>query len=221
MAETLQEDWTPRATLARMREHLRTLAADVDAVQRDAAFRRTLDGLALFWEYSPLNQWLIREQRPDATRVAGALTWAKLGRRPKPGEKPLWLLAYSRRRKPPFVIVHAWDVKQTRGKRLVSLDVVLQGRTRHAQALDRAARWLGVEVREFSLSNSPLGVSLGGRVRLRPGLSQRERVATLAHELAHEVLHQAEAERRRKRPLPTEEQSRNRPLTRTWISSSR
>ncbi len=193
-----------RATLARMREYLGMLAAEVDATRRDEAFQRALDGLARFWECSPCNQWLIRAQRPDATRVAGSGTWAKLGRKPKPGEKPLWLLAYSRRRKPPFVIVHAWDVKQTRGKRLLSLDVVLKGRTRHAQVLDLAARRLGVEVLAFSLSNAPLGVSLGGRVRLRPGLSQRERVATLAHELAHEVLHQAEAERRRKRPLPTE-----------------
>ena len=48
------------------------------------------------------------------------------------------------------------------------------------------------------------GRSLGGRIEVSPNLSGRDKVAVLAHELAHEILHQAERRRAAelKRPGP-------------------
>src|SRR5207245_5319457 len=80
-------------------------------------------------------------------------------------------------------------------------NLLLPGRTRHVRALEAAAARLGIEIAELSGNEPIVGLSEGGVIRLRPGLSQRERAATLVHELAHELLHQGEAVKRRKRPL--------------------
>jgi hypothetical protein len=105
-----------------MRQHLQTLAEEVDATKRDAGFTNALEAMAMFWRYSPFNQWLIRSQRPNATRVASAMIWRRLGRNTKEGASPILILAPAPGLKPPFVTVPVLDVSQTRGRRLPTLD---------------------------------------------------------------------------------------------------
>jgi N-terminal domain of anti-restriction factor ArdC len=192
---------------SRVKAHLESLAQAVDATRRDAGFAEALRNMARFWRYSVMNQAYVVLQRPDATRVAGRRTWESLGRKVKPGEEPIVVLAPSRRGDGPirFVPVDVYDVRQTRGRRLRDIDLTLQGRTRHWIFLERAAKALDVDVEYVTLPDGIKGRSLGGVIEIVPGMAGRERASVLAHELAHEVLHQAEDRRRAslKRPGPT------------------
>jgi hypothetical protein len=190
-----------RLALSAVRGHLATLAAEVDEAKRSAGFTAMLDATALFWRYSPVNQGFIRQRCPKATLVAGRKVWAKLGRTPKASARPIGILAFAPGRKPPFVDVSVFDVSQTRGKPLPELDWVLSGDTELVQLLERAAARLGVAIEQLSDDAPELGLSEGGTIRVRVGLSGVTRTAVIAHELAHEILHQG-AWATRKRPLP-------------------
>jgi hypothetical protein len=163
----------------------------VDATRRDAAFQEALRTMAAFWSYSPFSQWLIVLQRRDARRVAGRRTWERLGRRVKPGEVPLVVLAPTRGGFG-FVEVPVFDVAQTRGRRLAALRTELRSRSRHVATLLRAAAWLDVAVERRRLPVGVGGRSLGGRIEVDVRIPIAEQVRVLAHELAHEVLHQEE-----------------------------
>jgi hypothetical protein len=176
-----------------LRERLTRLASDVDRTRRDGGFREALDAMRRFWRYSPFNQFVIRMQCPEATRVAARSVWESLGRTVKESERPISVLAPTRwHRGRGFIAVPVYDVRQTRGRRLARLDLALGGRSRHVKTLEHAATKLGVEVVYGGLSQRAVAESEGGRIRVRPELSGRDKVAALAHELAHEILHQAE-----------------------------
>ena len=190
---------------ARLKEHLEGLAQAVDAKAQEEGFREALRTMALFWRYSPFNQFLIRIQCPTATRVTARLKWEAMGRKVKEGENPIMILAPTRSTGATnFIDVPVFDVRQTSGRRLRKLDILLRGGSRQWQKLERAARQLGVVVGYRALPKGVRGWSLGGRVELLPGLPGRERTAVLAHELAHEILHQAAGKRaaEMKRPGP-------------------
>ena len=168
----------------------------MDAKAQEEGFREALRTMALFWRYSPLNQFVIRSQRPEATHVMARLKWEAIGRKVKEGEEPILVLAPT---KPgwatSFIGVPVFDVKQTRGRRVAKLDLSLRGASQHWRKLEHAARQLGIEVGYRPLPPNIRGRSLGGRVEVLPGLPGSERTAVLAHELAHEILHQAEGKR--------------------------
>ena len=131
----------------------------MDAKAQDEGFRETLRTMALFWRYSPFNQFLIHIQRPDATRITVRRKWEAMGRR------------------------------------IPTLDATVRGRSRLWRALEQAARVLGVQVGYGPLPDRMRGRSLGGRIEVAPGLPGQLRTSVLAHELAHEILHQAEVKR--------------------------
>ena len=190
---------------ARLKEQLEGLAQAVDAKAQDEGFREALRTMALFWRYSPFNQFLIRSQCPTATRVTARRKWEKTGRKVKEGEEPIMILAPTRGEgATSFIDVPVFDVRQTKGRRLQKLHLSLRGESMQWRNLERAARELGVEVGYRPLPKGIRGWSLGGKVELLPGLPGRERTAVLAHELAHEILHQAAGKRAAdlKRPSP-------------------
>ena len=172
-----------------VREAVTALAHEVDEVKRSAGFTAALDAMSQFWAYSPFNQWLIRMQLPDATHVAGQRTWERLGRKTKPGARPILIVAPAATLRPPFIAVPVFDVSQTRGRRLPSVDMALRGPSVAAQGLERAAATLGVRVERFDGRPGLQGFSTGGTIHLRRRMHGLERAATIAHELAHEILH--------------------------------
>lgn len=192
----------PRVETAALAVHLETLAHEVDATTRDAGFRAGLDAMAMFWRYSPTNQWLIRRVCPHATRVAGKRTWARLGRAPRPGAVPIKILAPSRAgRGFPFLSVPVFDISQTEGRDLPSLSMTLEGDDAPVEALEAAAARLGIRIVE-GRPTGPLGLTVvgrsrGGEIEIAAGLTRVDRVAVLAHELAHELLHQGDRARKR------------------------
>jgi len=155
---------------------------------------------------------LILSQRPDASRVAGFHTWRKLGRAVKRGEKGIAIFAPMRLRQRTardrevdtadpedrliFRVVYVFDISQTEGEPLPEPTRIKGDPAGSLDALLAGARATGITVEKFDDLNGSDGVSMGGRILLKAGLSPAEAFAVLAHELAHEILHKGDRENR-------------------------
>ncbi len=190
---------------------VKRLAAETDAVRRSAFFQEYLAVAARFWNYSFYNQLLIQRQFPQATRVAGFRQWQKLGRQVVQGSKAIRILApftrkakvvdasperaeeETRERPTFFRPVCVFDVSQTLGEPLPSMDLEVRGDSQRAlleQLLAYCAR-LGVEVRFKELGvNGVYGYSGKGTIVVAANQAVDDQANTLVHELAHTLLHQ-------------------------------
>ncbi|MGA8144284.1 MAG: ArdC family protein [Candidatus Acidiferrales bacterium] len=163
-----------------------------------------LAAIARFHRYSWHNIMLIASQKPTATYVAGFHTWHKLGRFVKKGEKGILILAPIIRKKPAdtdeaepddsrstvgFRAAYVFDVTQTEGQELPTIGRV------NGDYRERLARFVvehGIAL-EYSQDIAPArGISAGGKITLLPGQSPAEEFSTLAHEVAHEMMHRDE-----------------------------
>jgi hypothetical protein len=78
--------------LADLGEQLKTQVA---AVQDSDTFKRYLAAQAVFHRYSARNVFLILFQMPEATHVASYMTWQRLGRQVRRGERDITIVAPS------------------------------------------------------------------------------------------------------------------------------
>ena len=163
-----------------------------------------------FHHYSFNNQLLIQLQCPTGTRIAGFHTWRKLGRNVRKGEKGIWILApmtykvaeqdeqdngTEARVLRGFKPVPVFDIAQTDGEELPEVCTKLDGDDDgnvFAQ-LRAVADSLGFTVED----TDELPGAVNGdcshelhRIRVRSTNSPVQRVKTLAHELAHAILHE-------------------------------
>lgn len=76
-----------------LKEYTEMLDQGVKALVRGPDFKRYLNVMAMFHNYSANNSLLIMMQKPDATRVASLTTWNKLGRHVVKGEKGIRIIA--------------------------------------------------------------------------------------------------------------------------------
>ncbi len=192
------------------------LTAAVDALLDGPAWRTLLTVAARCHRYSPSNQLLIATQRPDATYLLGYASWNKLGRQVRSGERSVAILApvTARRRNgdpddaPPaphprgeaepravrgWRVAHVFDIAQTDGPDLsATRPALLDGAVApglYADLSERvAAAGYTVTARDVAPAN---GVTdhRDRVVAVRPDLPARQQVKTLAHELAHVLLH--------------------------------
>jgi antirestriction protein ArdC len=162
-----------------------------------------LKAIGRFHRYSLHNAMLIASQKPNASYVAGFRTWNELGRFVKKGEKGILILAPVVRRTAEkeedqetssasiagFRAAYVFDLSQTDGKELAHIGTVHGDPHQHAERLRGFAAAQGIAV-EYSEQIAPArGVSSGGKITLLPGQSPAEEFSTLAHEIAHELLH--------------------------------
>lgn len=165
-----------------------------------------LKAIGRFHRYSLHNVLLIASQNPSASYVAGFRTWNELGRFVKKGEKGIMILAPIVRRKTEdvaepeetshpilgFRAAYVFDVSQTDGKELPQIGLVEGDPRDCGDKLRRFASAQGISV-EYSKEIAPArGMSCGGRITLLPGQAPAEEFSTLAHELAHELLHRGD-----------------------------
>jgi len=188
-------------------EILDSLTEGIATLTRSDAWRRHLDVARRFHSYSFGNVILIHRQAPQATRVAGFNTWLKLGRHVRKGERGIAILApcvykvdqedddqdEARRVLRGFKVAYVFDVEQTEGEDLPEVCRRLQGEA-PADAFDRlaqVAQGLGysVERQELGTANGDCNFTLR-RIRVSNEVSDVQAVKTLAHELAHAVLHE-------------------------------
>lgn len=167
--------------------------------------RLYLNAMAQFRQYSFRNIMMILAQYSDAEHVAGFNTWKQLGRWVKPGETGIAILAPmvgkpgsvnrdqemddERKRLFGFRVVHVFDYKQTEGRELFELSPVLGDPGEAVQILKRVYRSLGIRLEYGPLPGGARGMSTGGRVIIRDGLTPEMECRVLAHELSHELLH--------------------------------
>ena len=163
--------------------------------------------MARFHHYSLHNVMLIVSQKPNATQVAGFHAWHKLGRFVKKGEKGILILAPIMRTKAKsngateqdessvavgFHAAYVFDLSQTDGQPLPEIGNVNGDPRGYRERLAKFAAEHSIVI-EYSDQIAPArGMSEGGRITLLPGQSPAEEFATLAHEVAHEMMHRDE-----------------------------
>jgi antirestriction protein ArdC len=187
------------------------LSAGVAELTTSVAWQRHLQMQARMRHYSFGNVVLIAIQRPDATAVAGFRAWQQMDRQVRAGERAIWILApMSCSRGGAASLVRAeggeeerfitcrpvavFDVAQTDGAPLMEVARRLTGEDPRGAfgRLTAVGRQLG-----FSVEDAELEASVNGdcshrahRIRVERRNSPAQRVKTLAHELAHAVLHE-------------------------------
>jgi antirestriction protein ArdC len=83
----------PEAAQAERRELIERLERGFQRIQESDEYRRYLDTVSRFHQYSISNTMLIWMQRPEATHVAGFRTWLSLGRHVLKGERGIRIFA--------------------------------------------------------------------------------------------------------------------------------
>jgi antirestriction protein ArdC len=178
-----------------------------------------LAAMARFRRYSWGNIMLIASQKPNATHVAGFQAWHKLGRFVKKGEKGILILAPIIRKKAEnngetepdessvtvgFRAAYVFDISQTDGQPLPEIGSVNGDPREYRERLAKFVAEQGIAL-EYSDEIAPArGTSSGGKITLLPGQSPAEEFATLAHEVAHEMMHRDERRSTTKRIRETE-----------------
>lgn len=166
-----------------------------------------LAAMARFHHYSWHNVMLIASQKPDATHVAGFHAWHKLDRFVKKGEKGILILApifrkkneYDSETKPEepstalgFRAAYVFDMRQTEGRPLPEIGRVSGKPSEYRERLAEFVGDLGIALKYSEEIAPARGTSEGGRITLLPGLSPAVEFETLAHEVAHELMHRDE-----------------------------
>lgn len=195
----------------RLNEAMELLRSGVGAILGGEEFRRYLDLAARFHRYSAKNCLLILMQRPEATRVAGYRAWQGMGRQVRKGEKGIRILAPVARKVEDeatgeevrvlrgFRVASVFDVSQTEGEPLPEApaprDLDPEYRSgvagRVCEGLTRLCGAEGVAVETEEMRPGAYGAYHRGekRITLNSRLSPVDRATTLAHELAHHLLH--------------------------------
>lgn len=195
------------------------LSASLEAGHSDQ-LKTFLKVLGRLHRYSFGNALLISLQKPEATNVAGFGTWKKLGRHVKKGERGIAIFAPLMKRnrngdntnKPAdslgneddnettepttrptgFQTVHVFDVSQTDGEPLPDLPEIRGDPGLLLCRLRSSIEDCGIKLCEEQISGGALGESSGGKITIRPGLSEAEEFRILAHEYGHEILHKGD-----------------------------
>lgn len=179
-----------------------TLEAGVANIFESGKYRDYLRMIAKFHKYSANNCFLILDQCPFATFVAGYSTWKKLGRQVKRGEKSIRILSPIVRKRDDeseddpepigYRSVSVFDVSQTEGKELPMLSKPLVNDVENYGDLSAALQ--SISPVPVSFADIP-GTAKGYYSRkeqcvvVREGMGQAQTVKTLVHEIAHAVMH--------------------------------
>jgi antirestriction protein ArdC len=182
-----------------------------------------------FHRYSLNNAILIVRQCPGATHVAGFRAWKRLGRDVRKGEHGIMILAPVVCRAPQparesenedhvdrqankkedeevhaFRPAYVFDVSQTDGRSLPGPAHTRGNPGDLLAQLRNLAAGRGITVQRALRLAGADGLSAGGKIYLRSGLSPAEEFSTLVHEMAHEHLHRDDVGHQSKRSQETE-----------------
>jgi antirestriction protein ArdC len=195
-------------------ELLAQLAEGVSDLASSERWRRHLEVQSRFHQYSFHNIRLIVTQCPGATRVASFRTWRSLERPVRKGEKAIYILAPLLRREAGsgtegdedrrvvrgFKFVPVFDLSQTDGDTLPTVCQRLDGDdpARHFDRLVGVAQSLGYTVERADLPAGTNGdcTFATHRIRIERANSPAQQVKSLAHEIAHALLHEGCPDRR-------------------------
>ena len=192
----------------RLEQMHEALVAKTDALVTSEGWREYLEFAARFRQYSFNNTLLILIQMPTATRVASYKKWLEVGRQVRKGEKGLSIFAPMTRKKTDektgeerryvsgFRLVPVFDVSQTDGDALPedpARPVLLEGEAPEGlwQSLAEMVFDHGYTLRRGPSEHGENGYTRPADkiVQVTEGLSDAQACKTLAHEVAHMLLH--------------------------------
>jgi len=175
---------------------------------QSAVLKQYLAVMSRFRRYSWANALLIYSQFPQATHVGGYHFWLKLGRHVRKGEKGIAILApvVGRKRSTDdeqlaedersrvfgFRACHVWDVSQTDGAALPEFATIKGDPQEYLSRLIEFVTSQNIALEYDSAIAPARGISSGGKITLLPDLPPAEHLATLAHEVGHELLHRGD-----------------------------
>ncbi len=202
LRNTAKQDKT-KELRARIDASLETLAKSVDEVRASETFKAYLDMQAKFHRYSWCNSLLILSQFPNAERVAGFQTWKKLKRHVRKGEHGIMIFApcpWSKDNPKTgetdtgvfFRAVHVFDVSQTDGEALPTVDVpdLDVADDRLLALLTTVCENRGIKLGTRTLDGEDgHATDKGKTIALELERATGHRAKVLAHELAHCALH--------------------------------
>lgn len=195
------------------------LAESVQSLQTSHEWMAYLKVMARFHRYSFGNTLMIFSQRPDATQVAGFTTWKSMGRSVRKGAKGIMILApciskvgekvTDGKGEAPdkteplkvlrgFRLAYVFDISDTEGEELPSVGAPLiegeapEGMTASLEAQIELAGFTLEYVDEIEGHQDANGITDFGTLKVsiaRNGRSDASQARTLAHELAHVLLH--------------------------------
>lgn len=192
----------------RTQEALEKLEAGIAALTTSDRWQAYLRAQSCFHGYSFNNCLLIGMQYPKATQVAGFHAWKRLGRSVQKGQKAIKILApikFCRQEEDPetgemverfgvrgFRAVLVFDVSQTEGKQLATAPVSRlygedQGLFERLRVVSDRGGW--------QVTVEPLGGPNGfccfrsHQIRIEQSLSPLHQAKSLAHEIAHSLMH--------------------------------
>jgi antirestriction protein ArdC len=190
-------------------ELLQGLSEGVEQLHDVGTWQEFLNAQARFHRYSYSNTLLILAQRPDAQAVAGFSTWRSLGRAVRRGERAIWIVApmlrRSRETRPEqveikgFRRVGVFDISQTDGEPLAEICRPLLGSDDNEvfARLGDVSTALGFEVARADLPSGVFGdCNYADRlIRVSRSAAPAQIAKTLAHEIAHAMLHEGCSDR--------------------------
>lgn len=190
------------------------IADQTDEARASETFRRWIGYQRSFWRYSWNNTMLIAFQAKQygipLTKVGGSTKWQGLGRKVKGEEwnRRLWILApvfkkiadkETGREKSilcGFRSVYVFDASQTEGADLPELEYRAKGDDKGLiTALENVYRDNGITIEYHRKSTMDAkwggakGVCTGKTVHISTALKGAEKAGTMAHELAHALMH--------------------------------
>lgn len=193
------------------KELLQQVKDGVKAFKSSEVYKNYLTTMAKFHRYSWRNIYLIQQQNPHATQVAGFQKWQKeFGRHVMKGQKGLKILAPiiahdknepgkdGKQNDPatPRVVGYrpttVFDIKQTDGKELPRLVNELEGTiTDYAQLFEAMAATTDFDIRFEDIPSGAKGycAPLDKVIALQTGMSEKQTIKTLIHEITHSHLH--------------------------------
>jgi len=193
---------------------LEALSAGIAQLTSSERWTEWLAVQSRFYHYSFRNTLLIELQCPHATRVAGYRAWQALGRQVRKGEKSIAILAPVTRKVADadheqvddktrvlvgFRPASVFDISQTDGEPLPEPCTRLQGDDpqNSYELLLGVAASIGYSVEDADLDGTTNGDCTYAlrRIRVAADRSPAQRVKTLAHELAHALLHEGHSNR--------------------------
>jgi antirestriction protein ArdC len=186
-------------------ELIAKLAEGIGNLTSSEEWQHYLDFQGRFHRYSFNNVLLIATQRHEATRVAGFNAWRKMNRFVRKGEKAIFILAPMVYKKDDatdgderiirgFKFVPVFDIAQTDGEELPTVCNRLDGEDPdgHYATLLSVAQGIGFTVIDHEFEGGTNGDCNHSehRIRVESRNTPAQRVKTLAHELAHALLHE-------------------------------
>lgn len=184
-------------------------------------YKKLLDTVSKFHNYSLSNTLLILMQNPNATYVAGYKTWGKFGRHIKRGEKSIRIYSPAFKtvvvnvekvdRKTGLKVVEkeehviqrfkacsVFDLLQTEGDEIPGItDTELKGKADDYE--DLLSALMSVTTANVEIGPVP-GLSKGyfrpsdNTIMVKEGMSEVQTIKTLAHEVGHSMMHCGECD---------------------------